>query len=1045
MAGSVRGIIVDIGGDTSGLQKALGDVNKQTNGLQKELTQVNKLLKFNPSDTEMVTQKQKLLKESINATSERLEFLKNLQEEYIKTGKSLDTENYRALQREIEKTSQKLSDLKNANSIIQKLGTEMENAGKKFQAAGKEIEDLGAKLTTRLTAPITALTTLGVTYNAQMETYQRTFQNFLGSSEKAAAAIEQIKKDAASSPFDVSSLVRANQMLISTGENADESRKTILALADAVTATGGGNDELTRMASNLQQIKNAGKATAMDIRQFAYAGIDVYGILASYTGKTTEEIKKMQSETGITYEMLSGALEKAADRGGKYYKAMSNASETLTGQTNKLKAQFKDAMGELTKSLMPVAKKTVQQITDIVKAFSKLDDKQKESILKIGLLVAAIGPALKIGGTAVTVIGKVVTGTGTLIKALGLLKNGIGTATGPAATLAKTIAGTVSPVGLLTVGIGAAAAGIAIYQKSVYDATKETRDLKNSTADLKDEITREVEQINEVRAATDERVAAGLSELDYVQNLYEELKTLVDENGKVKEGYEDRVNYITGELSKATGIEIENNNGVIDSYKRLQEQIQTTLNRKKVETIMTGQEEKYAEAIENRDAKTREMIETENKLSDAQKDLEKRNNELTQAETELNAVRLGGGDLIGKQQAYDKAKKNLENQQESVNNLSDSYNSLNTAVKDYNDDIATYEEYQKLYMSGTAEDIQKIIDLQGKTVKVNGQTMELSFKDQIKIQQKYRKQAKEEYDKAKENHDDYEMGKSLTTDQEAARRLRTLADELAKMTSTTGENSEEVIEGWKQLAAGSSKIYREKLAEMPEDQRKVIEDMTGVILEKTPDAVKATDDSMAKILAAFDASPEFKAEALANLTSYLQGLEDTELRNLLQQAGIQDVDKVMQGIREGNLGEDEGKAILTSLKTGLENNTITNSLFRVAQGLAGKLTSMFKINASVSGIGPTKVIKLPGFAEGLPYVPYDNFVARLHKGERVLTAEENRKLTDIQNGTNTINTMIKDTGRQIGNTNIVFNVQKMDEANLNACFNYINKKFGNAY
>ncbi len=85
----------------------------------------------------------------------------------------------------------------------------------------------------------------------------------------------------------------------------------------------------------------------MDIRQFAYAGIDVYGILSDYLGKSVEQIKEIQSEkngVGITYEMLAGALEKAADRGGRYYKAMSNATETLAGQTNKLKAQFKDAM-----------------------------------------------------------------------------------------------------------------------------------------------------------------------------------------------------------------------------------------------------------------------------------------------------------------------------------------------------------------------------------------------------------------------------------------------------------------------------------------------------------------------------------------------------------------------------------------------------------------------------------------------------------------------------------------------------------------------------
>lgn len=262
MAGSIRGIIVEIGGDTSALQKAMTDVNKQTSSLQKELNQVNKLLKFNPNDTEMLSQKQKLLKDNISATADKLNQLKHIQDEYISQGKSLDTENYRALTREIEKTTQKLSDLKNANSIIQKLGSEMESAAKKFQAAGKDIEELGSKLTTRLTAPITALTTLGITYNAQMEAYQRTFQNFLGSSEKAASAIDQIKKDAQGSLFDVSSMVRANQMLIATGESAEDTRKTIKGLAEAVTATGGGNEELVRMASNLQQVKNARKSNS---------------------------------------------------------------------------------------------------------------------------------------------------------------------------------------------------------------------------------------------------------------------------------------------------------------------------------------------------------------------------------------------------------------------------------------------------------------------------------------------------------------------------------------------------------------------------------------------------------------------------------------------------------------------------------------------------------------------------------------------------------------------------------------------------------------
>lgn len=746
--------------------------------------------------------------------------------------------------------------------------------------------------------------------------------------------------------------------------------------------------------------------------------------------------------------MLAGALEKAADRGGRYYKAMSNATETLAGQTNKLKAQFKDAMGQLTESMMPTAKKVVQQISDIVKAFSKLDTKQKETILKIAGLVAAVGPALKIGGTAVTVIGKVVGGAGTLIKTLGYLKNGVGTATGTAAKLATAIKGTISPVGLLTAGIGAAAVGFALYQKHVHDATAESRAYKESTEELRDQISREIESINAVRQATDDKTAANLSELEYARSLNEELKTIVDENGKVKAGYEERATYITGELSKATGIEIQNNNGVIESYKEIQKQIEATINRKKVETIIAGSEEKMAEAIENRDSKTKELIDTENRLKDARTKQEDASKKLEQAEKDLNYARAygTGSQPFEAQAAYDAARKNLENQEESVRNLETSYNDLNGAVKQYNDDIATYEEQQKLYAEGTAESIQKIIDQHGKTIKQNGKTTEISFQEQIQIQQRYRRQAKEEYDKAEKDHNEYEKNKSLTTDREAATRLQSLASELHKMTSTTGENSQDVIDGWKQLAQGSYTIYSEELAKMPEEQRRTIEEMTGVISQKTPEAVAATNQSMEQVLWAFDRDASFRQEAISNLTGFLQGLEDEELRKLLEQAGITDVDKVMQGIRAGNLGEDEGKAILTSLKTGLEDNTITERLFKAARGLAGKLTKIFKITPSISyGPQPASAIQrlLPGFAEGLDYVPYDNFVARLHKGERVLTAEENRKLTELQNSGAKLNSQIR--SGTAAAPNIVFNVQKMDEANLNACFNYINKKFGTAY
>lgn len=204
----------------------------------------------------------------------------------------------------------------------------------------------------------------GVSYNAQLEQYQTALTNMLGSASAAENALEQIKQDAGRTPFDTAGLVKANELLISTGVDADSSRKVILALGDAVSATGGGNEELSRMAQNLQQIKNAGKATAADIKQFAYAGIDVYGILADYTGKSTAEVQKMT----VTYDVLTAALEKASDEGGRYYNSMSTQSETLNGQMSTLTDNATQLAGLMTADLTDGIKMVVGNLNDMTVA-----------------------------------------------------------------------------------------------------------------------------------------------------------------------------------------------------------------------------------------------------------------------------------------------------------------------------------------------------------------------------------------------------------------------------------------------------------------------------------------------------------------------------------------------------------------------------------------------------------------------------------------------------------------------------------------------------
>lgn len=112
MAGNIKGIILEIGGDTSGLQASLDKVNKETSALGKELKGVESLLKLDPKNTELLAQKQKLLTEQISKTGDKLKALKQAQEEYKKAGGDLNTPEYRNLQREIANTEIKLKGLK---------------------------------------------------------------------------------------------------------------------------------------------------------------------------------------------------------------------------------------------------------------------------------------------------------------------------------------------------------------------------------------------------------------------------------------------------------------------------------------------------------------------------------------------------------------------------------------------------------------------------------------------------------------------------------------------------------------------------------------------------------------------------------------------------------------------------------------------------------------------------------------------------------------------------------------------------------------------
>lgn len=277
------------------------------------------------------------------------------------------------------KIAEQRQKLDECRKSLEAVGVSVEDVGRKMERASAKTESLsvpfsglsktptGAFTKSQLIA--TAITSLagkfasfgegvvkqGADFNQAMEKYRVAYTNMLGSAEQAQAVLNQIKQDAAHTPLNVDSLVQANQLLISAGVDAGKARSTILALGDAVSATSGGNDALSRMAANLQQIKNVGKASAADIKQFAMAGIDIYGILADYTGKSTAEVQNMT----ISYDLLTAALQKASEEGGRYYNAMETQSQTMSGRIETLKDNWSQLLGTLTEGLTETEGKLV--------------------------------------------------------------------------------------------------------------------------------------------------------------------------------------------------------------------------------------------------------------------------------------------------------------------------------------------------------------------------------------------------------------------------------------------------------------------------------------------------------------------------------------------------------------------------------------------------------------------------------------------------------------------------------------------------------------
>ena len=196
----------------------------------------------------------------------------------------------------------------------------------------------------------------GLTYNAQVEQYEAAFTTMLGSAEKASSLMEELKAKAASTPFELTDLTEATQLLLNYGFTADEVVDKMSMLGDIAQ---GNSEKMQRVATAYGQMSSAGKVTLEDVKQMIEAGFNPLQEIAESTGESMASLYDRISEGTVSVDEITAAMERATSEGGKYYKSMETQSKTLNGQLSTLKDNTNAFLGALTEGFNEVAKNDI--------------------------------------------------------------------------------------------------------------------------------------------------------------------------------------------------------------------------------------------------------------------------------------------------------------------------------------------------------------------------------------------------------------------------------------------------------------------------------------------------------------------------------------------------------------------------------------------------------------------------------------------------------------------------------------------------------------
>ena len=767
-------------------------------------------------------------------------------------------------------------------------------------------------------------------------------------------------------------------------------------------------EELRQRFSGLSEAEQAQYAAML-------AGQEGMSGLLAIVNASDSDFKKLTS----SINNASGSAEDMADI----------MMDNTAGAVEQLSGALESAGIIIGEELTPYIRRLAEWIANLVDNFNDLSEEQQQNIVKWALLAAGMGPVLMIGGKLLPMFTKLggglvstVKGVTNFTKALTLMNAGQTVAATQVSGLFKgvtslsgALTALANPVGIAVTAIGAMTAGLLIADQVDQQRIKTLSQLTGEEGELAKTIDEQSESYRQMKESRDSNLNSIDLEFGKTQALANELKSIVDENGRVIEGNETRAQIITGMLSDALGQEISITDGVIDNYRELRAQIDETIQKQKAMAIQEAMSEGYAQAI-------RDRADAQRSYNEALKTQQKYQTEITTIQAEMSskqdewaeAARKGG--MYAAEAANEQAQLNeeLEIAKGKYANATQAVNDAEEAYVGYNETIQNYEGLTAALVSGSADEISlALTKIEQGFVTASGSTVEALQEQRDAIEQNYN-----------EMKEQLEAGNESVT-QEMVDNMKTLLDqadaELQKGIEQQGSN---LVQSFSALGIELTDGMIGALEQSsPEIQQSVM-----LLMDNLGNGVSMKKEELITLFTALGmeapkslvtqlslSSPQVQAQAIALLTE-LQTAETAKRPEILRQLkdlGIKIDDNLAGGIEAnkgkvekagGSVGSAGNKKIQENVKKDVKApkiKEITNAR-SVASSARGGIQSYFDshpvtipvkaaITGGLKGIGS---MVSGSHASGLDYVPYNGYIAELHEGERVLTKQQNREYNE---------------------------------------------------